>query len=621
MDALPDSADVGHHAQVLAAGAAEDPVALVDRAACAAPPGGGSVPLDRRQAAKDAAALQSLEDVCNLPDDDRYLAMVLARVMQAREEDFGHVLRTEGALPDAQAVVGHLGDPGFLRLALAYEVGAANLVARNRAWLPKPPSTRKRKGARLRESQLAKLPPGRHSDNDGFGLHAHVRKKGRVRWIARITCGFLAPREKPRKRGGKTVVVKECPRVDFALGRWPAMSLQEARAKAAAYYGLVQQGADPRVEQARVTLTMREAWSKALPDRVVASRWKGGLDGLTATKMAGTFRKHVAPRLGERPVAQVTVKEISKLLKELVSAGFADVPAAAVKALNVVFDWAVDEGLREGNPCKAAVRAAGDIEGFDGGVSWVPVGLAYDAYRLICQHGGPNPGPVALSRRLAMRAQVLFLKRPAETLGLRWEDIDWDAGLIRIPKERMKGRLPKRRKSRRSAQPGDTAELSGRAAKDPRELDNFHVELMTAELRQVLQDMKAISSGTGLVFQVEENGAVIPVTKNHLQEIMRDVVSKLGTVGTPHGWRKTSGTWAGGYAEQEGCDYGLITALAKKIRGHEVGDAIELKYNRQLSLERRLELQERWVRYLHTKPGEEPDSSAVALNSVPPGAH
>ena len=611
MDALPDSADVGRHAQVLAAGNAEDPVALVDRAACSAPAGGGTVPLDRRQAAKDAAALQSLEDVRNLPDDDRYLAMVLARVMQAREEDFGHVLRTQGALPDAQAVVGHLGDPGFLRLALAYEVGAANLVGLNRSWLPKPPSTRKRQGARLREGQLAKLPPGRHSDNDGFGLHAHVRKKGRVRWIARITCGFLAPREKPRKRGGKTVVVKECPRVDFPLGRWPATSLQAARETAAEYFGLVQKGVDPRVELMRSTLTLSEAWKEALPKKARKARWKDGMNGPSAEDYARTFRRHVQPTLGERPAAAITPVEIENLIEELVER-HAAVPVKAMLALHLVFDWVQARGLRADHPSRIAAKVVGDIAGYNGGVPWTPVAEASRAYRLICAYGGPAASRSVVVRRNALRMVVLTLKRPIEVLRLRWEDIDLENRLLRIPKERMKGRLPKADKSGKPAAAG-AVDAATEAVDDPREDDKYHLELLPDEALEILLEMRPRGPATGLVFCVEGGRGRRVLKRKELSSIMRD----LELVGSTHGWRKTFRTWADAVAQQKSENTELIRALAEMVLAHKIGSHIQRLYNKELSLEGKLALQERWIKYLHTGPNPPSKTDAVEAGVSP----
>ena len=576
-----------------------DPVARVD-AAVAAMANGAVAPSDPRQDTACAEQLRSFDAVMALPDDDRLLARLLIRKVQQRVDGFGRVLRMAGAVEHGTDIVKLLGDPARLKAALVWETAQYDLVSRNRALVPsgKP----KRKGRRLRESQLAKFRPGRHSDNDGFGLHAHVKKKGFVRWVARIQCRFLPSVEKLRKRGGRMCVVKEYPRKDFRLGRWPSVSLQEARDLSAQYYGLVQKGKDPRVELARATTTVNAAWEAALPKRARKAHWKGGMDGLTAAKHLGTFRKHIAPSLGERPVADVTPQEIVKLVEALVDADYADIPVAAMKSLNIVFDWALAEPLRSDNPSRAASKVVGDIEGYDGGIAWLPVDFAYDAYKLICAYGGPNPGKVGLARRAALRALVLTLKRPAEVLGFRWENINWETGLIRIPKEQMKGRLPKRGKSQQSAQPAGTAELAAPSLQDPRELDHYHEELMTDELREVLLEMKALGSGTGQVFQVEDNGVVCEVTKNHLQDIMRAITEELGTVGCPHGWRKTFRTFSVRLAAQEGSDTALINWLAKKVLTHQTDTPLDRKYNKERALEEKLGFQERWVTHLHTKP-------------------
>ena len=67
--------------------------------------------------------------------------------------------------------------------------------------------------------------PGKYDDGGGMGLRLWIRKDGGKQWVQRLTLNSR--------------------RVDRGLGSWPAVSLLEAREKAARNHKKARKGVDP----------------------------------------------------------------------------------------------------------------------------------------------------------------------------------------------------------------------------------------------------------------------------------------------------------------------------------------------------------------------------------------
>ena len=356
-----------------------DPVARVD-AAVAAMANGAVAPSDPRQDTACAEQLRSFDAVMALPDDDRLLARLLIRKVQQRVDGFGRVLRMAGAVEHGTDIVKLLGDPARLKAALVWETAQYDLVSRNRALVPsgKP----KRKGRRLRESQLAKLPrDGRYSDQANC-LHLHVTPAGTRRWIARVTLDFLPYKIRVEKRPDGTEEKKlEPERVDVRLGMWPAVSLAQARERALERCRLVADGKDPRVTAAASTRTLGKAWEEALPKRAKAQQWKGGLTGKSAKGYKGAFDNHVGPVLGSVPVVAITPQGNREAGGSICvdRRTTPDIPVAGhEEVLNIVIRSCGSRGAAGGAtiPVAAAVAKSWvSIEGYDGGIRVASSGL------------------------------------------------------------------------------------------------------------------------------------------------------------------------------------------------------------------------------------------------------
>jgi integrase len=138
-----------------------------------------------------------------------------------------------------------------------------------------------------------------------------------------------------------------------ALGEYPAMTLEQARAKAGQWRTLIKQGKDPRDEEERQQRA--EARQRANTFAVVAEDF---IKDKLATERKGAeverdIRREFLPVWGTRPITEITAHDVRDLVKGIKDRG------APYQAHNVLgharrlFSWAIDQhafGI-EASPC------------------------------------------------------------------------------------------------------------------------------------------------------------------------------------------------------------------------------------------------------------------------------
>ena len=328
--------------------------------------------------------------------------------------------------------------------------------------------------------------------------------------------------------------------VNMGLGSYPVVTLAHARKKALANRRAVAQGSDPRgsgvptVAEAaeRVIAIHRESWR---PGSKSEAQWRASL------------RDYVLPRLGSKPVGQVTTSDVLAVLVPIWS-GKRETARRVRQRIGAVMKWAVAEGYREDNP-------AGDV-----------IGAALPRHRSLTQHFPALPhdevaGALATVRasgawvgtRLAFEFLVLTAARSGEVREARWEEIDFESGTWRVPGERMK---------------------SG----------HLHRVPLSRPVLAVLVEARGIRDGRGLVFPAVNGRSLSAMT-------MTKLVRGLGIDAVPHGFRSSFRDWA---AEETDHPHDVIEAAL----AHVIRNKVEAAYMRTDLFERRRRLMEDWAAYL-----------------------
>jgi integrase len=236
----------------------------------------------------------------------------------------------------------------------------------------------------------------------GFGLR--ITDKGSKSWVVMYRVGG---RDAVRRR--------------LTLGKYPALSLAKAREQARAAFQDVARGTPPasatKEEEKSTTFT-------AVAEEFVERHAKQRNRSWRETERI--LRRYVTPEWGPRQIAEITRKDVIKLLDGLVDRGAPVMAKQTHSTIRKLFNWAVDRGVLDASPC---VRLSPPAKAKDRDRVLSDKELA-DVWRATEQLGWPF-GPV-------IKLLILTGQRRQEVASMRWPDIDLDRALWTLPRELTK---------------------------------------------------------------------------------------------------------------------------------------------------------------------------------------
>ena len=357
---------------------------------------------------------------------------------------------------------------------------------------------------------------------DSNGLYLKVAASGRRYFEQRITVH------------GK--------RHTLGVGRYPVVSLKEAREAALENLRAVRHGEDPLARRrAEQVPTFAEAASRAI--EVLSVGWTSPTE---AQAWTNTLQRHAFPRIGAMRVSDVQARDIVQVLLPLCR----DLPDTARRLryrIGKVMTFAVAQEWRPDNPVGPAVDAA------------LPRIRLNRRFHEALPHAQVAGAIAAVQRsdappamKLVFEFLVLTAVRSGEARGAQWTEIDFDEAKWVIPATRMKAGKPHR------------VPLSQRC------LD-------------ILAEARALNGTRKLVF-ADERGRQIPRTR--LSDLLRTL--EIGAV--PHGFRTSFRNWC---AETE-----VSGDVAEDCLAHAVGTAVQRRYRRTDVYALRCKVMEDWARYV-----------------------
>ncbi|MCK8457045.1 tyrosine-type recombinase/integrase [Sphingomonas faeni] len=364
--------------------------------------------------------------------------------------------------------------------------------------------------------------PGRYSVGDGLLLV--VNTGGSRSWLARVRDG------NGRRR-------------DIGLGRYPEVTLKEARDRAAGHRKIVRDGLDPVAEKRKAkqtTPTFKEAATSAHDERKA-----GYKNEKHAAQWLSTLKDYAFPAFGALPVDQVTGPMIVTAMKKI----WLSKPETARRTLQrigTVISWATAHGFREHDAPMQAIRM---------GLPPQPHGQKGHAaipYKDAAAFVSELRAAQETNGRNALLFLILTAARSGEARGARWDEIDLDAATWTVPAERIK-------------------------------MAREHVVPLSASALALVKRLHAVRSSE-FVF-ASYTGKQI--TDAALSKVMRD----MGSTDTVHGWRSAFRDWG---AEETN----FPSEVLEKALAHQIANAVERAYRRGDLLDKRRQLMDAWAAYL-----------------------
>ena len=248
--------------------------------------------------------------------------------------------------------------------------------------------------------------------NDGKGLYLYINTSGGKLWRFDFS------------HNGK--------RKTLSIGKYPTISLVEARQAAENARRLLVSGQDPseakqqekRERQAAALNTFESIARRWHSDNLI--RWKEN----HAARVLRYFETDVFPVIGEMPIQEIRVSDIKTVLDGVMTRGVNNTAEKIREWIGSIFDYAVMLEVVETNPAYS-LRKYIPAKQTDHRPALPREELTEFFRRLILAEIEPQ-------NRIALILNMLTFLRSTELRGGQWNEIDFDAAIWTVPAQRMK---------------------------------------------------------------------------------------------------------------------------------------------------------------------------------------
>lgn len=388
------------------------------------------------------------------------------------------------------------------------------------------------------EVERAKGREKEYTLSDGQGLYLLIKPNGSKLWRFNYYKLFTIPKK----------------RALLGLGKYPDISLQQARKIRDEYLALLAQNIDPQTH--RQEQETEETFRRKNTLRLIAEKWREKksleVQARTMEKNWARLENHLFDKLGDTPISAITPQIVIKALEPLKERGVGDTLHRVIRLLNEVLNFAVNMGVIEFNKC-VNVSASFAIPTTENTPTIRPERLPEFMADL---NNGNNSSQV----KMLIKWQLLTMVRAKEAVSAEWAEIDFDKKTWTIPAEKMKG-------GKRS-----------------------HIVPLSRQAITLLERIKRITGESRFVFQSEAKPqqAMNPQTAN--SAIKKLAGGKYKGILKGHGLRSIAST----YLNEQLINYDVIEACLSHI----IADQTRKAYNRSDYLEQRVEVMQLWADYV-----------------------
>jgi integrase len=409
--------------------------------------------------------------------------------------------------------------------------------------------------------------------SDGGGLYLQVTSAGAKSWIFRYWVPQRDDHAGEFIRDARSNKVLGRSR-EMGLGSFTVVSLDDARERAEDCRRLRKQGIDPIEAQreAKLRAALEEAKAMTFEDaarRYIDAHRAGWRNEKHATQWTSTLATYAYPVMGGVSVQGVDTALVMKAIEPIWSAK-TETANRVRGRIEAILDWATVRGFRAGeNPA----RWRGHLD---------KVLPARSKVRTVKHHAALPYADVAefmsdlrdrdnVSAR-ALEFTILTAARTGESLGARWDEIDWANKLWTIPAERMKGRRP-------------------------------HVVPLSRAALAMIEGQQA-KRASEFIFPGAKSGRAL--SNMALLELLRGM--QRGRL-TTHGFRSTFRDWAGDCTNHP-------RDVIEAALSHAIEDETEAAYRRSTAVEKRRHLMDDWAKYCAKPASSNEKGNVLQLRGV-----
>ena len=364
---------------------------------------------------------------------------------------------------------------------------------------------------------------------DGGGLYLLVKKVGKY-W--RYDYRFLKKRK------------------TLALGVYPKISLKEAREEHQAARKLLDKGIDP-TQYRKVTKAVKIE-SAGYSFQVLSAEWAAKqiwTDGHRRT-VQSRLERDVIPYLGNRPVSEITAKEVLAICRRVESRGAIESAHRIKTIIGQVMRYCVSLELADGDPTRDLKGALTPTQAKHMAAITTPKEVGA-LMRSIDDYKG------TIVTRAALKMAALTFVRPGELRHAEWSEIDIDRKCWIIPPEKMKGRIK-------------------------------HIVPLSRQAMEVIIDLKP-KTGAGRYVFPSPRTAARPMSENAVLSALRRMGYPKSEM-TGHGFRSTASTNL--------YELGWKSELVEMQLAHKDPNEVRASYNHAKYLPERQKMMQAWADYL-----------------------
>ena len=390
---------------------------------------------------------------------------------------------------------------------------------------------------RLKSPPAEQTKPDKHSD--GHGLQLHIFATGRMSWI-------YAYRFDGKQR-------------TLTIGKYPAVSLAEARRKRDEAHQQIQQGIDPNQTKQQANRELEGADTFEYVAREWHAKKSTQWAGSTVVKLLRRLELDIFPYIGKQPITTLTAPDLLRVIQRIESRSI-DTAYRALQECGQIFRYGMATGRNIHDPSMALKGALSPRPEKHFAAITEPHELA----KLLKAIESFNGTFVV---KCALQLAPMFFTRIGELRTARWADIDLDAAEWRFYITKTK---------------------------------QDHIVTLPAQAVAILRDLQQLTGSFEHVFYGARDRRK-PMSDAAINASLRRMGYDTKTEITGHGFRATARTIL---HERLGFERDVI----EHQLAHSVGDALGTAYNRTKFLEQRRTMMQAWADYLE---GLRTDSNVI----------